>query len=260
MVKSVTTQPLISVVVRAHNEEEYVDKCLLSLSNASHDISSEMIFIADRCTDKTVERAKKYNVKIVDKTWRKWKNSHAEAFQTGYLNAKGVYIGIVDVDMVIPSDFFKELLPMIKDDIASVAAEVITYPDTLLNRLRYAWEKTYSVAPLGRGPCGGARVVLRKALDEINGFRDIPAPDTDVDIRLASKGYKSVVTSIVRVYHVRHMSLRKIVDGQIESGRGRYALGLGLMRTLGHALFRFRPFVVCGWLLERRRRLRYLKE
>jgi glycosyltransferase involved in cell wall biosynthesis len=209
----------------------------------------EVIFVADRCTDKTVERVRKYRVKIIEKNWRKWTNSYAESLQTGYLKAKGKYISIIDADIVVPATFFKDLVPMIKGRIASVDACVETYPDTLWNRAKYAWEKTYAVAPLGRAPYGAARVILKKAMDDVKGFRDVPTPDTDIDTRLVREGYKSLATS-VKVYHIRHVSFRNTLSGQINRGRGRYALGISLIRTIGHALFRLRPFVICGWLLE----------
>lgn len=249
------TMPMISVIVCAHNEEEYVDKCLPSLINALRDFSNEIIFIADRCTADTAERARKYDVKIIEKKWRNWESSYAESLQVGYLNARGAYLGIVDVDIMVPTNFFKDMVPMIRGDVASIAASVATYPDTLWNRIMYAWEKTYGLAPLGKVPCGAARVIRKGALDEIGGFRDVPTPDTDIDIRLAKKGYRSIVTSVVRVYHIRHISLRAMINGQINCGRGRYALGISLIRTLGHALFRFRPLVIYGWLLEWQRSL-----
>jgi len=242
--------PLISVIVCAHNEEEYVDWCLQNLLKALENFPSEVIFVADRCTDSTVGRAKKYNIKIIEKTWRKWKNSYAESLQIGYLASRGVYIGIIDVDVMVPPTLFKDLIPMLKGSIASVAAYIVTYPNTLWNRVIYAWEKTYSLAPVGREPYGAARVILKSALDKIGGFRDIPTPDTDVDIHLVKEGYQSVEIPYVKVYHIRQISLRTMVNGQINCGRGRYALGIGLLRTVGHALFRFRPLIICGWLLE----------
>ena len=135
-------QPLISVIVCAHNEEKYIDKCLPNLLRALEGFESEVIFVADRCTDKTVEKAKKYPVKIIEKTWKKWNNSYSEALQTGHLNAEGSYLSIVDADIIVPPNFFKDLIPLIKDKIASVAAHVVTCPDTLLNRLMNAWEKS----------------------------------------------------------------------------------------------------------------------
>ena len=245
-----TQRPLISVIFCAHNEEEYVDKSMPNLLKAVKGLSSEIIFVADRCTDSTVDRVKKYKVKIIEKKWKKWKNSYAESLQTGYLNAKGIYVAIVDADIGVSANFFRDLLPMVKGDTVSVSARVVTYPDTFWNRVAYAWEKTHSVAPLGRKPRGAARVILKKALDKINGFRDVPTPDTDIDIHLAKEGYKSVATSAVKVFHIRHISLRTMVNGQINSGRGRYALDISLLRTIGHAVFRFRPFVVGGWFIE----------
>lgn len=238
----------------AHNEEEYVDKSIPSILFALKGFHFEIIFIADRCTDNTVNRVKRYDVKIIEKKWKKWENSYSESLQTGYLKAKGTYVSIIDADIAVPVNFFRELLPMIQGSIVSVAAHVVTYPDTLWNRVMYAWEKTREVAPLGKKPRGAARIILRKALDHIGGFQDVPAPDTAMDIHLVRKGYESVATSVVKVNHIRHISFKKMVNGQINSGRGRYILGGGFVRTIGHSIFRLRPLVICGWLLERQRR------
>lgn len=251
------TKYLLSVIVCAHNEEKYIDKSLPSLIKALEGMSSEVIFVADRCTDKTVEKAKRYPVKIIEKTWKKWNNSYSEALQTGHQNAKGSYLSIVDADIIVPPNFFKELIPLIKDQTVSVAAEIVTYPGPFLNKLMNAWEKTSKFAPLGKTPRGAARIILKKALDEINGFRDVLPPDTDIDLRFAEKGYKSIGTSKIKVHHIRRITLKKIVKGQINSGRGRYALGISLVKTIGHAILRVRPLTIYGWLLERKRRPRY---
>ncbi|MFB0522643.1 MAG: glycosyltransferase family 2 protein [Candidatus Bathyarchaeia archaeon] len=245
-----STFPLISVICCAHNEEEYVDKSVPKIVRALKGLPSEIIFVADRCTDRTVEKARKYSVRLIQKKWRRWKNSYAESLQTGYHETKGTYISVIDADIAVPSNFFRDLIPMMKGEVVSIGSRVVVYPDTLWNRVMYAWERTREIAPLGTEPRGAARIVLRKALDDINGFRDVPAPDTDIDIRLAKRGYKSMATSAVTVYHVRHLSFKKMVDGQIKSGRGRYALRSSIVRTVGHAVFRLRPFVVGGWFFE----------
>lgn len=251
-----TRRPLISVVVCAHNEEEYVGKCLSELIRALQSFNHEMILIADRCTDGTVERAKKYGVKVIEKNYRRWENSYAESLQLGFQNVKGTYMGIVDADTVVPPNFFKDALPVFRGRVASVSAEVVTYPNTMLNRIMYAWEKTRKIAPLGSEPYGAARVILKKALKDIQGFRDVPTPDTDIDMRLENAGHQSLALRSMKVYHIRQITLRTIVNGQINSGRGRYALKLGFLRTVGHAIFRIRPFTIGGWLLgwQRERR------
>lgn len=101
----------ISVIVCAHNEEQYVDMCLPSIVKAVSKHPHQIIVVADRCTDKTVEKCKKYEVEIVEKDYRKWRNSYAESLQLGLKHAKGKYIAIIDMDVVISLDFFDVLLP-----------------------------------------------------------------------------------------------------------------------------------------------------
>ena len=245
--------PTLSVIVCAHNEEKYVGKCLASVRKALRNFEGggEIVFVADRCTDGTVEVAKKYNVeKLIIKDWKRWRNSYAESLQTGLLHASGEYISIVDADIVVPEDFFEKLLPLLKGDVVSVSAVVETYPSTLINSIYRAWERARELAPLGREPRGAARVVLRKVLHEVGGFGDVPTPDTDLDVKIQRRGYRSLYFKGVRVWHIREISLKKIVSGQINSGVARYQLGVGFLRTLGHSIFRLRPFVACAWAVE----------
>jgi glycosyltransferase involved in cell wall biosynthesis len=241
----------VSIIICAHNEEEYVEKCISSVLNATRSIESEIVFVADRCTDKTAEIAKKFGItNIIEKKWKKWKNSYAEALQAGYLKATGKYVAIIDADIVIPADFFDRLIPILNTSVASVSAQVATYPSTFLNRLIYAWEQTYELAPLGRKPRGAARLILKQALDEVDGFNDAVAPDTYLDIKLAKKGYRSVYSRVVKVWHIRNLTLDKMIKGQIAAGRARYYLRVGIVKTMAHVIFRFRPFIIAGWLME----------
>ncbi|PVX24510.1 MAG: hypothetical protein CW691_07275 [Candidatus Bathyarchaeum sp.] len=249
--KPVTNQcPVISVICCAHNEEDYVNKSIPSILNALRGFSAEVLFVADRCTDSTAQIASRYDVTVIEKSGKKWENSYAESLQTGYLKAKGNYVSIIDADIAVPVNLFSDLLPMIKGNVASAAADVVTYPDTLWNRVFYAWEKTYSVAPLGKEPRGAARLILKSVLDKVGGFGDVKSPDTNLDMSLAKQGYKSVSTSAIKTYHLRHLSLRKMISGQINSGRARYSLGISLKRTVGHSVLRFRPLILKGWLQE----------
>jgi glycosyltransferase involved in cell wall biosynthesis len=243
-------RPLISVICCAHNEENYVHKSLSHILNALKGFSAEVLFVADRCTDNTVDIARRYDVTVIEKTRKKWVNSYAESLQTGYLEAKGTYVSIIDADIAVPVNFFTELTLVTGGEVTSVAADVVTCPDTFWNRVFYAWEKTYNIAPLGKEPYGAARIILKSALDRIGGFQDVPAPDTNLDLRLAEEGYKSLAVSAVKAYHLRHLSLVKMVNGQIMNGRARYLLGISLKRTLGHSILRVRPLILQGWMME----------
>jgi GT2 family glycosyltransferase len=94
-------------------------------------------------------------------------------------------------------------------------------------------------------------------LFEIGGLRDVLAWDTDLDVRIRKKGYRSIYFNGVKVWHIREITLKKVVAGQLGSGVSRYNLGIGFMRTLGHSIFRARPLVIGGWIIEwLRRKLR----
>ena len=94
-----TAKPLISVICCAHNEEDYINKSFPLVLKALEKFPSEVLFVADRCTDKTVQFARQYDVTVIEKTWKNWENSYAEALQTGYLKAKGKYVSIIDADL-----------------------------------------------------------------------------------------------------------------------------------------------------------------
>jgi glycosyltransferase involved in cell wall biosynthesis len=248
-----TGRPMLSVVVCAHNEAEYIGRCLRALGGALRESNSyELIVVADRCTDNTVEVARQFSPRIVEKTWKRWQNSYSESLQAGYEAAKGTsYFAIVDADVIVSPDFFAVLEPMLTDHIGSVSSDLLVYPSrSVWNRIIYYWQRTYAIAPLGAKPWGACRILTREALDQVKGFHDSPVPDSDLDLRLASKGYRSILVRKVTAYHIREINSRKIIAGQIASGRGRYRLGESLRHTLAHAALRARPFVVAGWLME----------
>lgn len=242
---------LVSVIVCAHNEERYVGKCLASLRRALRGLDGEIVFVADRCTDGTVDVARRVGVdKLIEKTWKRWANSYAESLQVGLANSSGEFVSVVDADIVVPRDFFTRMLPLFgRARVASASARVLTYPSTTLNRIISVWEKTHELTPYGREPRGAARVMRREALLNVGGFKDRAAPDTDLDIRLRRMGYEVVYNRDVTVWHMRDITLSKVVRGQIASGIARYELNVSFMRTLAHATFRLRPLVVCGWMM-----------
>ena len=59
---------VVSVITCAHEEEKYVGKFLSSVQRVLKGIRSEIMFVADRCTDNTVKTVKKFNVtSIIEK-------------------------------------------------------------------------------------------------------------------------------------------------------------------------------------------------
>ncbi len=247
-------KPELSVIVCAHNEAEYIGACLDALLHAAlRDRGSyEVIVVADRCNDDTVKIARQFPARIVEKTWKRWKNAYSESLQAGYQEARGTkYLSIVDADVVVPLDFFAKLERRLEGRVASASSDLLVYPWAgAWNAIIYYWQRTYAIAPLGTKPWGACRLLRRDALDEVGGFRDTMTPDSELDQRLAAKGYGSILDTSIRAYHIRRIDLGKIISGQMTSGRGRYRLGESLLHTIGHSILRVRPFVIAGWLIE----------
>jgi len=185
---------------------------------------------------------------IIEKRKSLWKNSYAENLEIGRKNAVGEVLAIVDADILVPS-LFLEKTSSSCPEWASVSALVRTDPSQgVLNRLVSFWERSYLFTPLGREARGGARSISIRALAKVEGFRDVIAPDTDLDIRLRKHGGKVKMDTSLVALHLRKMSLVRSVFYQIRAGEARRQLGVSPLRTLLHSIARLRPFVLYGYL------------
>ncbi len=242
-----------TVAICAHNEESYVEPCLKSVLGQTIR-PSRIIFVADRCDDKTEDISRRLlpsnDAIIIVKHSSDWKNSISENLELARERAAGGAFVIVDADMVLPSSFLERLLPQL-GEFASVSALAKTDPGKgLLNKLVCVWEQSYRFAPLEEQPRGGCRVVSMNALTEAGGFRDVAAWDTDLDMRLRKAGHRVKLDREVVVLHTRQMTFSRSISYQVRAGRARRELGIGLGKTLLHSLARLRPFVLYGYLKE----------
>jgi len=238
----------LSIVVAAHNEEKYITRCLEAIEGASEDIEHEIIVIGDRCTDRTVDEAKRFPVRIIEKDRANWRNSYAENLEIGLGKADGAFVAIVDADIRIEPAYFKKVLAAFKGDVVSISGRVLTEPSTPFNRLYSLWERTYDVLGSGRAPRGGNRVFRGEDLRRVR-FSDAIAPDTDVDLRM--RGERKYLRDAIS-YHMRELTIGKCVRGQLISGRARRQLRVSFWRTLLHSLVRLRPFVIVGYIRGQR--------
>ena len=99
---------LFSVIVPAHNEENYIGKCLKAIRTAEEQSDAgrvQIIVVANRCTDKTAEIAEQYGAEVIenqDKCIASIRNAGAKA-------AAGKILVTVDADTYIAPETFKEI-------------------------------------------------------------------------------------------------------------------------------------------------------
>jgi len=244
----------VSIITPAHNEEEVITACILSVKNLKvpDGVSVEHIVIADRCTDKTIDICKRLGVKVLKKDWRGDSvDPVTEAVDLGVKRSNGEVIGKVDADIILPPDWLIEMLKYFDGETVSVSSRVKTRTGKLwLDLLMCLRDINYKITPLGEEPRGAARLINRKLLNEIGGFDyEWPSWDTGLDRKIRSLNYKSLlIKNVTAVEYRPSLTIQRIIRKQFEQGMARKRLGVSLLRTTAHSFFRFRLFVLFGYL------------
>lgn len=155
-------KPLVSVIVPVYNVEDYVLKCLKSISSQSYDLL-EIIVVDDGSTDKSgkiCDEFAKTDKRV--KVFHKKNSGLSGARNYGIKRATGRYICLVDSDDYIVKDFVKKMIETAMRDDAEIVvcgynnekpeAEAITGKEATIRLLLkqenmeiIAWNKMYKV-------------------------------------------------------------------------------------------------------------------
>lgn len=105
---------MISVIIPAHNEEQYLTACIKSVneSAAASEIPIEVIVVDDASTDKTVSIAEKEGCSVISVRYE----SRAKTRNAGARAAVGEIITFIDADTVISQELFKNTYELLQND------------------------------------------------------------------------------------------------------------------------------------------------
>lgn len=117
--------PRYSIVIPVYNVEKYLKRTLDSIFNQTEQ-NFEVILVNDGSTDKSVEIAKKYKVKIIDSKHV----SVSEARNIGVKHAKGDYLIFLDSDDYWDKDLLKEVSKSLGNNPDLVRFQARTVTDT----------------------------------------------------------------------------------------------------------------------------------
>lgn len=100
----------LSIIVPVYNAEKYIEKCLTSICNQTYS-NIEIIAVNDGSTDLSLDILNKYaaqddRIKIISQV----NQGVVMARKTGVINATGDYIGYVDADDWIESDYYENIM------------------------------------------------------------------------------------------------------------------------------------------------------
>ena len=200
----------LSVVIAAKNEDEMIADCIQSVISAldyakeKELIKSYEIILADSAsTDRTVDIAQQYPIKIIQLN-KKWQLSCAAGFYSGYLQSNGDLIYFLGGDMVLNKTWFVNALPHLKNkDIAAVSGMEEEFIDESTISGKKAKEAAKLDMPIGEVEMVGTAIFKRKVLEEVGPHNPYlkGGEDRDLAYRIRSAGYKLVRIDSISLFH-----------------------------------------------------------
>ncbi|MBU0470680.1 MAG: glycosyltransferase [Nanoarchaeota archaeon] len=159
--------PTFSIIIPAHNEENYIRKTLHSIKNQSYQ-NFETIIVANGCTDKTEEIVKKRaneNLKLISLSTP----NVSAARNAGALNAIGEILLFLDADTALEVDSLKKIKEQfsLKYSVATTKVK----PDNHKIKYKIAmWFKNfYNSTKIYQG-CGGALICRKEDFHKVQGY------------------------------------------------------------------------------------------
>lgn len=202
--------PLVSLVIVNWNRRDYLLECLNSIKNQDYS-PVEVIIVDNHSSDGSPEMITsifpEYNlIKLPDSSY-----GACEAFNIGFANTHGDFIGILDNDVELTYDWVSCIIFKFQkedDATAIISTKVIepNMPDWYLQS-NHLHKERYIDTFVGCGSMARA-----KALHE-NGYYDakffIHANERDLSLRLISQGYKILHYPDVITYHKKPFGIHQ---------------------------------------------------
>lgn len=100
---------MISVVIPAHNEEEYIGQCLDSLVSQKTSHAFEVIVVDNNSTDETAKRARAYAKKLRLQVVNELQKGRGAARNRGFAKAHGDVLLSTDADTIVPRNWIEKM-------------------------------------------------------------------------------------------------------------------------------------------------------
>jgi len=230
----------VSIVIKALNEERNIGECIESALDAIKGIDGEVILVDSLSSDKTVEIASRYPIRIIQLNDPKDRCCGIGP-ELGFLYSEGEFIYILDGDMKLDRGFIKKALRFFKDlkvggvggNINELSRENLAFQVRSKN---HVVDNVVQVHQLGMGG-----LYRRKALEEIGHFSNpwfYAYEEYELGAKLEQQGYNILRIPIKMIDH--HGDETTSFGTVIGRWKSKYLLGSGqYLRTAladGHLL------------------------
>lgn len=234
------TTKLVSVVIKALNEEHHIESCVASAVAAANALSGDVILADSGSTDRTIDIASRYPIKIVqlaDVSQRRC----GIGPQLGYQFAEGKYVYILDGDMELDPEFLPAAIQEFEGDakLAGVAGLVEEQSDGSV-QFRGRKARNFEGTPGDVEWLDMGGLYRREAIQQVHYIsnRNLYAhEEKELGLRLSTKGWRLTRLPIKSITHYGHteatLSLLK------KRWRSGYLFGAGqvIRASIGKAYF-----------------------
>lgn len=160
----------ISVIIPAHNEEEYIEKTLDSL--LKNKIHIELVAVCDSCSDKTRDIIEKYTDLVFDVNFK----NVAKSRNFGFSKSSGDILVFLDADTIVSDNYLHEILKM-SEVYDMGCSRWISESATILGRYIVWLTNRYNKKNIS-----GNFFIKREMFEKLKGFNENMKRGEDTDI------------------------------------------------------------------------------
>jgi glycosyltransferase involved in cell wall biosynthesis len=230
----VIENPKVSVVIPVRNAEGTISRCIEAVFSQSMK-PFEVVMVDGHSTDKTVEMAKNFPVKVVYENY----GTIGGARQVGLENAAGDYIASTDADCVPEKDWLKNLINEFDDNIIGVGGgirnigsglwgkSIAIIMNTFVGSANSVQGRLFKEKRFVKSISGCNSSYRRETLMKIGGYNVNLSinEETELNDRLTKNG-KLLYTPNAVVLHDQGRGLKNFAKRTYQFGRGRGRLRL----------------------------------
>jgi glycosyltransferase involved in cell wall biosynthesis len=198
----------VSIVIKALNEEKNICAAIETALAAVAEVGGEVILADSNSTDRTVELASRYPIRIVQLV-RASERCCGVGPQLGYQHSRGEYIYIMDGDMKMIRGFLPQALVFLAQhpEAGGVGGRLVELNDHSLEYRERAARNAAHLSPGEVDRLDGGGLYRRRAVDE-SGYlsdRNLHAyEEFDLAARLRALGWKLWRIPVDSVTHYGH--------------------------------------------------------
>ncbi len=201
--KPETAMPFVSVLIPAHNEEEYISRCIASVFGTGWPHERLEILVMDNCSvDATARRARTAGADILHVSTGRI----GAVRNVGLAAAKGEFVAYVDGDCEVPSTWLHTAIDLLRSEarIGAVGGPCLSPTDGTWVQRSLAPSKIASDHVESAKAIATSSFIARTSLlREAGGFDEalISGEDDDMSNRIRSRGLGLVSATDCRIIH-----------------------------------------------------------